>query len=125
TRTVEKPMFNGNRLDWCATWGEDCGAPAADAFCKSQGFAGASDFAKEPHIGGATPTRLIATGAVCDAEQCDGFLSITCLKQTPVIPADEPPKPVDAALPADAAPPPPAAPEAPALPAPGPVEAAA
>ena len=44
TKTVEKPMFNGNRLGWCANWGADCGEPAAEAWCIAQGFAGAARF---------------------------------------------------------------------------------
>ncbi len=86
TRTVDRPMFNGNRLDWCANWGEDCGQPAADAWCTAQGFAGAVDFARDPHIGSRSHTRLIGTGAVCDASHCDGFKTITCAKIEPLQP---------------------------------------
>jgi hypothetical protein len=79
TKTVERPMFNGHRLDWCANWGADCGKPAADAWCLAQGFAGAESFDKAPGIGEKSATRLIATGAVCDAATCDGFEEITCV----------------------------------------------
>ena len=48
TKTVEKPMFNGNRLGWCANWGADCGEPAAEAWCVAQGFAGAERFHEGP-----------------------------------------------------------------------------
>jgi hypothetical protein len=77
-RTVERPMFDGNRLDWCATWQADCGRPAADAFCRSEGFGSATAFSEEPRIGAKTPTRIISTGAVCDQAGCSGFASITC-----------------------------------------------
>jgi hypothetical protein len=92
TKTIVAPMFNGNRLDWCRTWSEDCGKPAADAYCRNQGFQEAASFAREPHIGALSPTRLIGTGATCDLAHCDGFRQITCLKQPTV--ADMPAKPV-------------------------------
>jgi hypothetical protein len=87
TSTVEKPMFNGNRLGWCANWGADCGEPAAEAWCIAQGFAGAEAFVRAPGIGDKSPTRLIATGAICDSAECDGFKEITCRKLDTVDPA--------------------------------------
>ena len=86
TKTVEKPMFNGNRLGWCANWGADCGEPAAEAWCLAQGFASAASFTKAPRIGDKSPTRLIATGAICDEAECDGFKEITCVKLETVEP---------------------------------------
>jgi hypothetical protein len=74
-------MYNGNRLDWCMTWSEDCGRPAANAYCKAQGFARVLWFEPDKHIGARSPTRLIGTGATCDLAHCDGFRQITCLKQ--------------------------------------------
>jgi hypothetical protein len=88
TETIAKPMFNGKRLDWCANWTDDCGKPAADAFCKTQGYGEATVFKRDPHIGGVSPTRVISTGAVCDLAHCDGFLEITCLK-LPIVPPEE------------------------------------
>jgi len=100
TKTVERPMFNGHRLDWCANWGADCGKPAADAWCVAQGFAGAESFDKAPGIGENSATRLIATGAVCDAAECDGFESITCVLLDTVQPS-----PAEAAAASPEAPP--------------------
>jgi hypothetical protein len=78
-------MFNGNRLDWCLKWSEDCGRPAADAYCQAQGFVKALQFIPDRHIGSRSPTRLIGTGATCDLARCDGFRQITCLKQSIVV----------------------------------------
>jgi hypothetical protein len=89
TRTVERPMFNGNRLGWCANWGADCGGPAAEAWCVAQGFAGADAFVRAPGIGEKSPTRLIATGAICDSAECDGFKEITCRMIEPAAPGGE------------------------------------
>jgi hypothetical protein len=83
SKTINKPMFNGNRLDWCLKWSADCGKPAADAFCKAQGYQTAVKFEPERRIGSQTPTRLIGTGATCDLPYCDGFRLITC-ETTPI-----------------------------------------
>jgi hypothetical protein len=99
SKTISKPMFNGNRLDWCLKWSTDCGQPAADAFCKAQGYQHAVAFEPDPRIGSRTPTRLIGTGATCDLAYCDGFRKITCettpiAKQMTVKPAVEAPLPL-------------------------------
>ena len=84
SKALSKPMFNGNRLDWCLTWSKDCGKPAADAWCIAQGYQFAIAFAADRRIGSKSPTRLIGTGATCDLTYCDGFRQITCEK-TPLI----------------------------------------
>lgn len=78
TVVFNKPKFQGNRLDFCVTWGLGCGQEAADAFCAWKGHASAASFTIANDIGGSNPTRLISTGAVCDQEFCDGFGQITC-----------------------------------------------
>lgn len=77
-QAYNNPMFNGSRLDYCVSWGEGCGAPAAKAFCQANGWAKAKSFVMAEDIGAATPTRLIGTGAVCDQGFCDGFSKIVC-----------------------------------------------
>lgn len=77
-KTFSNPKQGGNRLDWCLGWSTGCGAPAANAWCKSKGFGGASSFTIAEDIGGSQPTRLMGTGAVCDQDFCDGFAKITC-----------------------------------------------
>jgi len=77
--TFSNPKQGGNRLDWCLNWSVGCGADAANAWCKAKGFAGgASSFTMAENIGASSPTRLFATGAVCDQDFCDGFSKITC-----------------------------------------------
>ncbi|WP_421695969.1 hypothetical protein [Aestuariivirga sp.] len=78
TQTFFKPKQSGNRLDWCLDWSTGCGAPAANAWCKSKGFDKAASFEEDPDIGASHPTRLISSGAVCDQGFCDGFAQITC-----------------------------------------------
>lgn len=78
-QVFQLPTINGNRLDWCLNWAADCGQPAADAFCRSQGFDHSSGFDQAVDIGASSPTRLIGNPAqVCSDAMCDGFAQITC-----------------------------------------------
>lgn len=72
------PMINGYRLDWCRVWGNQCGRPAADAFCRAQGFHHATAFTPANDIGAHSPTRVISSGQICNGGHCDGFRRITC-----------------------------------------------
>ena len=82
--TFNTPKVGSQPLDLCLNWGADCGKPAADAWCVSQGYEESSNHVVAPDIGASTPTRLISTGAVCDQAYCDGFASVTCFKADPV-----------------------------------------
>ena len=75
-----EPTFNGRRLDWCRGWKDACGKATADEFCRLNGFVEALSFVPDPKIGAAEPTRQIASGLVCDHENCDGFAEIACTK---------------------------------------------
>ena len=79
-KTFENPMIGTNRLDWCADWGKGCGAEAATAWCKTNTYDHSVNVEQAPDIGASAPTKLIATGEVCDQSYCDGFTSITCTK---------------------------------------------
>lgn len=89
TKTFNDPKIGPNRLDWCVNWGTGCGEPAATAWCKSNEYDRSVDSKQAVDIGAATPTKLIATGEVCDQAYCDGFASITCA--TAELPATPPP----------------------------------
>jgi hypothetical protein len=77
---VADPTYAGYRVDWCKTWGTDCGKPAAEAFCDvkygSSWFASA--WKQAANIGASTPTRTLGDGSVCNQAYCDGFERITC-----------------------------------------------
>ena len=77
-KTFENPMIGTNRLDWCADWGKGCGAEAATAWCKTNAYDHSVNVQQAPDIGASAPTKLIATGEVCDQSYCDGFAAITC-----------------------------------------------
>lgn len=77
-KMFKKPKINGNALDYCLTWSSKCGKPAADAFCKAQGFAEAGLHAKWSSAG---KTELIGSGQMCNDPGCDSFNYIVCLPQ--------------------------------------------
>jgi PAN domain len=76
--TFVTPVYNGYRLDWCRIFETECGAPAADAFCKGQGFSGVGAFKFQPNPGVATMT--IGQNSVCDPQWhgCDSFEFVRC-----------------------------------------------
>ncbi len=77
TVSFSNPKVNGVALDWCKTWATDCGKPAADYFCQSNGYAKAVLFKKENNIG---YTKILKTGRLCNKDFCDSFKVITCKK---------------------------------------------
>ena len=48
------------RVDVCRVWGYECGQPAADEFCRRQGFESAAEFKIAEDIGAMTPTMTLA-----------------------------------------------------------------
>jgi hypothetical protein len=86
---VLKTLSGSYRLDYCKTWARDCGQPAADYFCKIQGFSRAHFWRKDPFVG---KSQLITTALVrgkllgkqlrkpllCSGSGCETFQSITC-----------------------------------------------
>lgn len=73
--TFSPPMINGMRVDRCLYWAQQCDEPAASAFCRSQGWSRASNWAWEYTM----PTRVQGSGQVCSIPGgCGGFTFITC-----------------------------------------------
>ena len=73
-----KPNLNGYRLDFCRIWADDCGKPAADAFCRLLRYSYATSWQKDHNIGMYTPTITIRDREVCNSYYCDGFRMIMC-----------------------------------------------
>ena len=73
-RNFFAPEVDGRRLDSCLTGGQDCGKPAADAFCKVQGFESALLFQRESVAG----TIRLANGGLCTGPSCNSFKQIKC-----------------------------------------------
>jgi hypothetical protein len=78
SRTFSNPSYRGYRLDWCRVFENDCGAPAADAFCRQLGFSGNGPFQFQPNL--SVSTMTIGQNSICDphVHRCDSFASITC-----------------------------------------------
>ncbi len=77
------PEYAGHRIDLCRVWGSECGQPAADEFCRRNGFTSAEGFTIDHDIGSATATRTLVDGGICNQQFCDGFESITCTRPGP------------------------------------------
>jgi hypothetical protein len=71
----DNPTVNGIAVDVCLNWAENCGQPAADAFCRTQGFAGSSEHTV---MANAPPTFVIGDGVRCEESYCARLSSITC-----------------------------------------------
>ena len=76
-QTYTNPMTQGYRLDWCLKWGQQCGEPAATAWCRTQGFERAIGWQIAQSV---PPTFVLGSGQVCNQEFCGGFSTITCCK---------------------------------------------
>jgi hypothetical protein len=68
------PHERGAIVDWCAVWANDCGAPAANAFCHSRGF----DRALSWNIFQAGRTYVVGSHRYCEGGGCKGFRFIRC-----------------------------------------------
>lgn len=78
--SFEKPTLDvgaglARRLDWCRVWGDQCGKPAADAFCAMNGYRRAARFEADMDIG---ETVVISSRQRCSDPRCDGFARIEC-----------------------------------------------
>jgi hypothetical protein len=82
-KMFDAPTHAGYRVDICRVWGNDCGQPAADEFCRLQGFERADMSMVDHDIGAVTPTRTTGDGKICDQSFCDGFGAISCVRQQP------------------------------------------
>ncbi|RPI35902.1 MAG: tetratricopeptide repeat protein, partial [Hyphomicrobiaceae bacterium] len=80
---IDKPRLGDLRLDWCREWSQLCGKPAADEFCRRQGFLDAASFTKAP-VG--EHTSVIGTGQICNNPSCDSFATITCRRLAVALP---------------------------------------
>jgi hypothetical protein len=74
-RVFANPMLQGMSVDRCLYWAQQCDAPAATAYCRSQGMSQALSWTWSYMA----PTYVQGDGRVCsDPNGCGGFTSITC-----------------------------------------------
>jgi hypothetical protein len=82
-QTHAAPQWNGLRVDWCATWGTDCGQGGADLYCEMEHGVGwySDSYVAESNVG---PTLVLGDGNVCNSSSCDGFAEVTCAYVPPM-----------------------------------------
>lgn len=76
-RDFEAPRFENYRVAWCYSEGKSCGARAANAFCRQQGYQRARGYEKDTKV---AATRMIGDGKLCFGGSCQGFERITCYR---------------------------------------------
>jgi hypothetical protein len=99
TRTFDAPLVGDRRLDLCLYWGRDCGQPAADAWCREQGFESATAFAAQDGVG---RSFVLGDRKACDGD-CDAFRAVTCQRSETATKRLQSAKP-DASAPSTSAP---------------------
>ncbi len=77
-RSFYYPKYEGYRLDWCLEWGNKCGSPAANVWCRQEHYDRAIDWKKADNIGTTSPTKVIRVGRICSQSHCDSFEWISC-----------------------------------------------
>lgn len=75
-RTYFSPEIDGFRASLCLADGQTCGKPAADAWCRIQGWESALIFQRDQ-----TPltTRIVDSGELCSGPACVAFRQIKCI----------------------------------------------
>lgn len=75
-RVFKKPVYKGYRVDCCLRVNKDCGKPAADAWCRSQGYRRSSNCKIDAVK--CLPTFLFGTQSLCNQTLCKGFDEVEC-----------------------------------------------
>jgi hypothetical protein len=70
----DRPEVNGVALDWCVTWGTDCGQAAADRYCQTQGYGRSIGYLS--YAPGRT--YVPGDGRTCEGHLCGGLLRVEC-----------------------------------------------
>ena len=78
TTAFQQPMLGDSRLDACILWGQECGEPAATAWCKTKGMSRAIESPVEVVGDRGIATRLIGTNQICREKFCSSFTYIVC-----------------------------------------------
>lgn len=79
TLTYNKPKLSGARINLCVTKNVECdGESAADTYCESKGWDGASDYTSTGKLPGYAKSRYIGNGKLCKGSNCNAFSEITC-----------------------------------------------
>lgn len=72
--TYNHPRVAGHIVDWCQTWGRNCGNGGAHQFCRTRGHSGAIRW--RTYNPGST--WVIGSRRVCRGGNCRGFRQVVC-----------------------------------------------
>ncbi|MBN9231357.1 MAG: hypothetical protein BGO90_06180 [Legionella sp. 40-6] len=75
-RNFWHPLYNGERLDFCAINGKNCGKEIADRYCQLLGYKYSNQYTIAYNIG---LTHYLESRAKCTGWQCNGFMNISCV----------------------------------------------
>lgn len=67
-------QVGGMTMDYCLSFATTCGQPAADEFCRRNGYTRAASF----DWSYTRPTRTLVSNETCDQDGCGGYNRITC-----------------------------------------------
>jgi hypothetical protein len=77
-QNFENPEHEGFDVSYCGADTASCGEGMALAWCRSQGFDYASDWAARAGIDASSRSVRLDDGSVCTGASCESFASITC-----------------------------------------------
>lgn len=77
TRRFSAPKVKGYGVDNCLNWATLCGKPAADEFCRRQGYTTAVNFKIKKDM---PPTLVLGDNTVCGNPFCDRFDYVICMR---------------------------------------------
>jgi hypothetical protein len=69
-----QPMISDAVVDWCQTWGSNCGQGGADYFCQSRGHNRALSFQTAAY----NRTYVLGSRQICEGPNCGGFSQVVC-----------------------------------------------
>ena len=73
-RAFFSPTVGGMPVAACLTESDTCGKPAADAFCRSEGYDRSVLFERRP----ASAARTLGSGETCSGGTCTAFHQVKC-----------------------------------------------
>ncbi len=71
------PRYDHYRVSWCYADGRECGARAANSYCRRMGYMRAQSYKKEGHV---AATKALGNQQLCFGKECSGYSEISCYR---------------------------------------------